>query len=245
MAPPALRSIDRLTTEWQALSRGPDSREALRRLAAAEADIAALGVADLGDVVTAMRNPSGAGGRAGAARLLQAMLRSQPVHPLVARALLQALLPGLVTVARRLGWGAGGDWADGGAFFADVVSTAWEVIVAWAGEDRDYAVLDVLSAVRCRVRRQLLGQKSARTRVALGFDGRVGTALVVSGTTDLDHLARTIDDLRDRGLHPADAAVVYSHRVLGLSISEISRLTGRSRRQLDGHRRRAERALCS
>ena len=243
MATPALRPIDRLTAEWTVTSRGPTSREALRRLADAEPEIAALGVADLGGVLAAMRDPHGAVARAHAARLLQAMLRSQPVHPMVTRAVLQAVLPGLVTVARRLSWGSGGDWPDGNAFFADVVATAWEVIVDWAGEDRDYAVLDLLSAVRCRVRRQLLGQKTARTRVALGVDDRLHAIPAGPATTDLEHLAHSIEELRANGLHPADAAVVYSHHVLGLSLTEISELTGRSRRQLDRHRRRAERAL--
>ena len=130
-------------------------------------------------------------------------------------------------------------------FFADVVATAWEVVVDWAGDDRSYAVLDLLSAVRCRVRRQLLAQKNARTRVSLGLDERLHRVPATWSTTDLDLLAHTIDDLRDQGLHPADAAVAYTHHVLGLSLTEISRLTGRSRRQLERHRRRAERALCA
>ena len=110
---------------------------------------------------------------------------------------------------------SGGDWEDGSAFFADVVATAWEVVVDWAGDDRSYAVLDLLSAVRRRARRQLLAQKNARTRVSLGLDERLHRVPATWSTTDLDLLAHTIDDLRDQGLHPADAAVAYTHHVLG------------------------------
>ena len=110
--------------------------------------------------VDALRHPKDAADRARAARVIQAMLRSQGVHPLVPRAVLQAILPGLVSVARRLSWGAGGDWNGGGAFFVDLLTTAWEVVVEWAGDDRDYAVLDLLSAIRCRLRRQRLSQRA-------------------------------------------------------------------------------------
>jgi hypothetical protein len=240
------RPIDQLAAEWESTSRTEASRRALARLADVEPAVAALGIGDLGELVATMRRASGAASRVDAARVLQAMLRSQSVHPLVARAVLQAVVPGLVSVARRLAWGAGGDWPDGGAFFADLVATTWEVIVAWSGEDRDYAVLDLLSAVRCRLRRQLLAQRAVhdRTELGLGDDdavlGRAG-----SGPSDLDLLADAIDDLTGRGLDRSDAAVLYGSRVLGLSISELAALTGRSRRHLSERRQRAEQALCA
>jgi hypothetical protein len=240
------RPIDRLNAEWAGLGSSPESRAALTRLAGAEPVIGALQVADLGSLVVCLREASGTLGRAEAARAFQAMLRSQSVHPLVPRAVLQAVVPGLVTVARRLGWGAGGDWDDGGAFFADLVATAWEVIIAWSGEDRDYAILDLLSAVRCRMRRQLLRHRDSHAKMELGLEpdddllGHTG-----SDASDLDLLARAIEELRGRGLDPSDAAVIYGNRVLGLSIAELAELTGRTRRHLAQCRQRAERQLCA
>lgn len=238
------RPIDQLTAEWRVTSRSAASRTAARLLAAAEEPVAALAVRDLGELVDTLRHARAPGQRASAALVLRAMLRSQSVHPLVPRAVLQAMLPGLVTVARRLSWGAGGDWEDGAAFFADLVTTAWEVITDWAGEDRGYAVLDLLSAIRCRLRRQLLRQRSNHDRLVLGADLDAVAPRSASSTTDLDELARAIDQLTGRGLDPADAAVLYGSRVLGLSAAELSSLSGLSRHQLDDRRQRAVQRLC-
>lgn len=248
----ALRPLDQMTRDWQTQSRSSESRVALSRLAAAEPAVAALadvGVGDLGELVGAMR-PGGPGWhREAAAAVFRAMLRSQGVHPLVPRAVLQAVLPGLVSVARRLAWGAGGEWEDGGAFFVDAVTTAWEVIVEWSGEDRPYAVLDLLSAVRCRLRRQLLRHRTHATRLVTvtdpadpGTPPAPGTSASVEASGE-EELARALDDLSGRGLDPADAAVLYAHRVLGYTMTELSSITGRSRRHLGERRDRAVRAL--
>lgn len=235
-----LRPIDRLAADWRAVSRSAVSRQALAVLAATEEEVAAVGASDLGELVDALRVPRDAARRDRAARVLQAMIRSQGVHPLLPRAIVQAMLPGLVSVGRRLSWGAGGDWDGGGAFFVDLVTTAWEVVVDWAGDDRPYAVLDLLSAVRCRLRRQMLRHRAGRERVVLGLD--VDDLAAVpwgNGSTALDELARTIDELDGNGLDPVDAAVLYGHGVLGMTMTELSRLSGMSRRHLGGCRDRA------
>jgi hypothetical protein len=233
-----------MDADWRVRSRSPDSRIALARLAAAEDVVAALEAGDLGDVVTALRLSQRAADRERAARVLQAMVRSQQVHPLVPRAILQAITPGLVAVARRLSWGSGGDWDGAGAFLADAVATAWEVIVEWSGQDRDYAVLDVLSAVRCRLRRQLLRQRAARERAVLGIDpDTFARAPWSGGTTDLDDLARAIEGLSGQGVDPLDAALLYGSHVLGLTVTELARMSGRSRRHVVGRRDRAAREL--
>jgi hypothetical protein len=242
----SLRPIDSMNTEWRWMGRSSASRHALAALAAAEPAIEALDVGDLAELVERLRAARDEDGRNRAAGLLRAMLRSSGTHPLVPRAILQALLPGLVNVARRLAWGTGGDWEDGGAFFADAVATAWEVVVAWGGQDRPYAVLDLLSAVRCRLRRQVERHRAVVDQWTVGLadnEATVGPATAAAGT-DLDLLARALDDLSGRGLDRADAAVLYGHRVLGLTLSELSRLSGRSRRQLSNGHQRAERALC-
>jgi hypothetical protein len=239
----ALQPINRLDADWRATRRSAASKDALRRLAAAEEVVAALclaDLADLGDLVDALRHPKDAADRARAARIIQAMLRSQGVHPLVPRAVLQAILPGLVSVARRLSWGAGGDWNGGGAFFVDLLTTAWEVVVEWAGDDRDYAVLDLLSAIRCRLRRQLLSQRAGHERVVPGLDvDALAPVPWRNGGSDLDELARTIDELAGNGLDPIDAAILYGNGVLGMTITELSQMTGMSRRYLGGRRQRA------
>ena len=180
-----------------------------------------------------------------APRVVQAMVRTQSVHILIPRVVLQALLPGLVTVARRLAWGVGGDWVDGGTFFADLTTTAWEVVTEWSGQDRPYALLDLLSAVRCRMRRQIVNRRSER-EIAASPD--LECRLVVKTATelsDLELLAQAIEDLSGNELDPTDAAVLYGNRVLGLSMTELARMTGRSRRFLAERRRRAEEQFCA
>ncbi|MGH9091662.1 MAG: hypothetical protein ACRDZR_09840 [Acidimicrobiales bacterium] len=239
-----LRPIDQMTADWHARCRGADSREALTRLAGAERAVAALGAGDLGDVVASLSRPGSAADREDAAKVLQAMVRSQHVHPLVPRAILQALVPGLLAAARRLSWGSGGDWQGPGQFLVDVLTTAWEVIMEWAGQDRDYAVLDVLSAVRCRLRRQVLRQRAARERLALGLDADAcRRPQWTCGATDLDELAHAVTEARRHDLDPFDAAVLYGNRVLGYSVAELSRMSGRSARHVVGRRDEAVRKL--
>ena len=192
-----------------------------------------------------LRGAIGDQGGTWAPGVLQAMLRSGSLHPLIPRSILQAILPGLVTVARRLSWGSGGEWPDGGTFFSDLLTTAWEVINDWRGDDRPYALLDLLSAVRCRMRRQVVGGRTARKR-PLGSDlERQLTVSTYSGLSDLEVLARAIQDLSHSQLDPTDAAVLYGLRVLGLSMTEMARMTGRSRRFLADRKKRAEQQLCA
>ncbi|MGH8980994.1 MAG: hypothetical protein ACRDWE_08240 [Acidimicrobiales bacterium] len=262
MNPTAIRPLRLLDEDWSGLRHSAASRTALERLAAAEPLVARLGCRDLGDLVGLLRatarrdrparSPSeeGPGERARdsgpelPAAVIRAMLHSARVDALVPRAIVQALAPGLVSVARRLNWGAGGEWTDGGAFLADAFATAWELVSEWSGDDRQYAVLDVLSAVRCRLRRRLLQHRRHLDHVRsdlLDAESRFGRC--ASASTDLDQLAGALDAARGRELDHPDAAVLYAHRVLGYSLSELSTLTGRSRRYLGARRDRAAQTL--
>jgi hypothetical protein len=236
----AFRPIDQLSAEWQTVGKCCESRHAWLALCRHEPGLGVIEAGDLYDLVAHLREAPANGGRTDAALVVRLMLRSESVHPLLARAILQAILPGLVSVARRLSWGAGGDWTDGGAFFSDLVTTAWEVISAWAGQDRQYAVLDLLSAIRCRMRRQFI-EKAGRKDLPLGpeFEDSV-IAHASFGRTALDELANAIEEHVGHGLDPVDGAVLYGVRVLGLTTADLARMSGRSRRYLSGCRIRAE-----
>jgi len=129
------RPLDNLNAEWAVLGRSRASADALASLGAREQAIALLGCTDLGHLVRVMgRGPGNVGATKRPSCSATCCARRTPTpraagHP-----------PGggarLVTVARRLSWGSGGDWDDGGAFFADLTATAWEVIASWAGDDR-------------------------------------------------------------------------------------------------------------
>ncbi len=246
----ALRPLDRLARDWESQRRTLASRDAMAALARAEPDLASIGAQDLGDLVDALVGAAldawGAGRgpdeRAHAAALFRAMLRSGRAHPLVSRALVQALTPGLVGVGRRLGWGQGGEWDSPASFTVDAIATAWEVVEEWSGQDRAYAVLDVLSALRCRLRRRIARHRALHRSERLAApDEPLSERAGVSGS-DVEELARAIERER-RHLDDGDALVLYAHRVLGYSLSELSAWSGHSRRLLAARRDRAAGAL--
>ncbi|MGH8989517.1 MAG: hypothetical protein ACRDXC_13140 [Acidimicrobiales bacterium] len=248
MTTDTLQPLDRLALDWESRRRSQASRDALQALAGSEPDVAQLGAADLGDLVDelivsrrgAERAASSDRDRAGA--LFRAVLRSGHAHPLLSRALVQALVPGLVGVARRLTWGKGGEWEDQATFLVDTIATAWEIVEEWSGQDRTYAVLDVLSAVRCRLLRRLRRHRALQRRERVDSEEARLPEVAAKGGSDAEELARVL--ARERhALDAADAAVLYAHRVLGYSLSELSACSGHSRRFLAARRDRAISAL--
>ena len=191
-----------------------------------------------------MRRASGRAQREEAARLVRVLLREAGSDPFVSRMLVQVLLPGLVAVAGKLRWGQGGDWRDGEEFFGELLSTAWLILQEWAGQDRPYAVLDLLSAIRCRLRRQLFRAKDQGGRSA-PLESGSATELSAGSETDLEELARILIDLHRDGMGDDEVQVLYAHHVLGYSIAELAALTGRDRRVLYARRDRGHRRLCA
>jgi hypothetical protein len=261
--PPTTRQrilpIEQLNTEWRTLGRSNGAVRALHRLAERDPDLSVLvhGRAEGGGspaippacptpdaLIDHMRRATGKRGREEAAALIRVMLREAPIDPLVVRCLIQALLPGLLTIAARLRWGQGGDWDDGSEFFSETLSTTWMVVTDWAGEDRPYAVLDLLSAIRCRMRRQLFRARDLR-QLQVQLTAGVAEPRASHTETDLEVLARTLIDLRREGMRTEDVEVLYAHHVLGFSIAELALVTGRDRRSLYARRDRGRRRLCA
>jgi DNA-directed RNA polymerase specialized sigma24 family protein len=250
--------IEQMNTEWRTLGRSPAAVHMLHLVAERDAHLSMLvhgAMAGSGppdrpppcptpcDLIDHMRNVTGNRGREEAAAIIRIMLREAPLDPLVVRCLLQALIPGLLTVAARLRWGQGGEWEDGSEFFSETLSTTWMVVSEWAGQDRPYAVLDLLSAIRCRMRRQLfrardLGQ--LHSQMTPGVEPRASLS-----ETDLEVLARALIDQRREGMRTEDVEVLYAHHVLGFSIAELALVTGRDRRSLYARRDRGRRRLCA
>jgi hypothetical protein len=249
----AITPINQLTSEWRSLGRSPAAIDALDRVATKDPALSRLvHGTDTDpprcptplDLVEHMRRASGRQSREEAARLVRILLRESAVDPLVARTLVQAVLPGLITVAGRLQWGRGGDWCDGSEFFSDLLSATWTTIEEWSGQDRPYAVLDLLSAVRCRLRRQLLKAKEHRLR-RQPLTRQLVATLGVPRETDLEELSRLLIDLRQQGMRLDETQLLYAHHVLGFSISELAAVTGRDRRALYARRDRGQRRLCA
>ncbi len=245
--------IDQMAAEWQSIGRTRSAVRSLRDVAGRDPVLHLL-VFGPGndpppcptpcDLVEHMRRASGRVRREEAARLVSVLLREAGADPFVSRLLVQALLPGLVTVAGKLRWGRGGEWQDGEEFFGELLSTTWVVLQEWSGQDRPYAVLDLLSAIRCRLRRQLFRSKDLDGRsVPLGPD--LSDAVSSRPETDLEELARLLIELRREGMRADEVRVLYAHHVLGYSMAELAALTGRDRRALYARRDRGQRRLCA
>jgi hypothetical protein len=243
-----------MAVEWRSIGRNGHAVRVLHEVAGRDPGLAGLVFGEGGappvcptpcDLVAHMRQASGRAARDEAARLVRVLLREANADPFVTRLLIQVLVPGLVSVAGKLRWGHGGDWRDGEEFFGELLTTAWCVVAEWAGQDRRYAVLDLLSAIRCRLRRQLFRSKDQSKRViSMGEDEAVD--LRSSTETLLDELARALVDLGAREDMPLEELqVLYSHSVLGYSIAELAVLTGRDRRALYTRRDRARRRICA
>ncbi len=247
--------IDQMAAEWSSIGRSPSAVRSLRIVACRDRGLAALVVGTdrdppscptPDDVVEHMRHAKGRREREEAARLVRVMLREAEADPFVPRMLVQVLIPGLVTVAGKLQWGRGGEWRDGEEFFGELVSTTWLVVQEWAGQDRPYAVLDLLSAVRCRLRRQLFRSKDVGWRsTPLASESGETAVPTARPETDLEELARMLIDLHGEGMRPDEVQVLYAHHVLGYSMAELAALTGRDRRALYARRDRGQRRLCA
>jgi hypothetical protein len=261
MPPPTrqrILPIDQLNSEWRTLGRSSGAVRALQYLADRDPVVSTLvrGSADglfvaqaslcatPFDLIDYMRQATGSRAREEAAALIRTMLREAPGDALIVRFLIQALLPGLLTVAKRLRWGQGGDWDDGSEFFSETLSVTWMVLFEWSGQDRPYAVLDLLSAIRCRMRRQLFHARDQR-QLQVHMTPGVSEPRATPSETDLELLARTLIDLRQEGMRPEDVEVLYAHHVLGFSIAELAKVTGRDRRSLYAKRDRGVRRLCA
>jgi hypothetical protein len=252
-AGPAVRSLQAVARRDERLARlvfGPDAHDADAGRDAAKPDVPTPGhrtpppCPTPCDVVDHLRRASGRIEREEAARLISVLLRESADDPFLSRVLVQALLPGLIGVAGKLRWGRGGEWQDTDEFFGELLETAWLVLQEWAGQDRPYAVLDLLSAIRCRMRRQLFRAKDRGSRtVPLGpetEEGGWGRA-----ETDLEELTRILIERHRGDMCPEQVQVLYANSVLGYSITELATMTGRDRRVLYAHRHRGRHNLCA
>ncbi len=250
--------IEQLNSEWRTLGRSQGAVRALHHLADRDVTISMLvrgaphdpcptlpRCETPYDLIDYMRQATGSRAREEAAALIRTMLREAPADPLIVRFLIQALLPGLLTVAKRLRWGQGGDWDDGSEFFSETLSVTWLVVFEWSGQDRPYAVLDLLSAIRCRMRRQLFQAKDHQQLQVQMTPGVSEPRASHSSETDLEVLAKTLIDLREQGMRAEDIEILYAHHVLGFSIAELAKVTGRDRRSLYARRDRGIRRLCA
>ncbi|NNN03592.1 MAG: hypothetical protein HKL87_06325 [Acidimicrobiaceae bacterium] len=139
--------------DFAAFARRPGSRASLQLFVSRHPGLG------LGDEISPLDLVTRLTRRGGLSTLQRAgVLRALLVDaedPVLARTLLQTLLPGTTTVCRELHFGRGS--VDDPS---EALATAWallgDLIREWAGQDRPYAGPDLLSALRGRLRRYII-----------------------------------------------------------------------------------------
>jgi DNA-directed RNA polymerase specialized sigma24 family protein len=230
-------TIKRLRSEWQAIGTTPPSSAACHRLAEIEPLVAHLEVGNLAELVAALSMSSGGLSRNEAAEVITAMLRGADVDALIPRAIIQALIPGVLALPQRVDT-AVGPWCDLDAFYADAISALWELTTSWSGTHRPYAAGDLLSAVRTRLRTLQSSERRHRSRQS-GTPGELDTLPASIGRTGEELLAAALVEATGHGLTIADAAVLYATRVLGMSLTEVAAIAGVPAGHLRRRRRNA------
>ena len=143
------------------------------------------------------------------------VLLQEAAHPVVHRALLQTLLPGLVSTCRQLQFGRGIIHRP-----SDVVNEAItmlsEILDEWAGQSRPYAAPDILSALRGRLRRWLLREKDHSRRT-------IGETTLATVEAESSHLLIRLTKLLEQPEHQDLAEMVYARVFQGVPLAELAK----------------------
>jgi hypothetical protein len=148
--------LNQLHDEFRHLGRSVDSERTCCEFRARHPEVALDGVTDLFELVRALDLRGGRSVEERAAIVTALLIDAD--NPLLRRALFETLLAGLVSTCRSLRFGHG-VYDDPGEFVHLACVSLSEILVEWAGQSRRFAAPDVLSALRGRLRRQLLGEK--------------------------------------------------------------------------------------
>ncbi len=205
--------LNRLRREWRQSGATLEARRAARAFAARHRDLGLEYVDDLVEVV-ALLETRGTRSVIERARLVQALLEDAR-DPLIHRALLQTLLPGIVSVCRQLRFGDG-IIDDPSETLTVAITLCAELLHDWAGQSRPYAAPDVLSGLRGRLRRYLLKEKQHRR--ALTSAGAVEAVLAASSSTSLES---RLEQLRGTP-HDRLARLTYARVFEGVSLKELA-----------------------
>jgi hypothetical protein len=200
-----------LRLEWRNVGRRASARGATRRLDERYPDLDLAAQEDLFDVVTLLESRS----RRSVlerAEIVRALLQ-EASDPDVHRALLQTLLPGVVSVCRQLRFGDG-IVEEANETLSVAISLLSELLVDWAGQSRQYAAPDLLSALRGRLRRWLLKEKEARRAIS-------PIDLADQPAPEGSALITRLESLRG-GEHDRLARLTYARVFEGRSLRELA-----------------------
>lgn len=238
------RLFEALDAEWAVVGASPSARDAFGRWVIVEPALAAM--ASPAEAVRSCR----AATPADAAAVLGALLRHAE-EPLAARAVLQAVVPALRSLAaRRVGGShqpARETWQAGEDFEADVVEVALRRIAALAGTSPTWPAQAICEWTWMTLRAGLV--RSSRWATPASLNDEVADAVVANvvaspARSGAEAVAlAVVGAVRAQRLAVDDARVIYATRVLGHSPAELARAQGRRVRTVRAQRVRAERRL--
>jgi hypothetical protein len=203
--------LQQLRRDWDRECHSAESQVTYRQLHRSHPSLDLAGCTDMGDIVSLLEARSGRGVLEKAA-LVAAMLH-EGERAFMRRALLQTLLPGIVSTCRQLRFGEG-IIEDPSEVLGVAISLCVELLVDWAGQTRPYAAPDILSALRGRLRRWLLKEKDA-LRLTTNFDGLDATA------HESSPLLNRLAALRG-GPHDRMVRLTYARVFEGISLRELA-----------------------
>lgn len=218
-----------LEREWEATASRPEATRALRRWAAAEPALAPF--VSLTAVLEAV-NCRGVSRTAN--DILGALLRVADTEPLARRCLLQAIIPGLVSLARR--YPGDGEHEDR---FQEVLVLSVERIADLAGRDVTWPATAVVGHVRDQLRREAPVRRSQHVALEDIPDLAAGP-----DRSAAERLAGVVVDGYRRGaLRREEAALLYATRVVGLPSARVAATLGLDADVVRSRRNRAEARL--
>jgi len=232
--------LDQLRIEWTSVSRSPASRRAAKEIAARSKPLAGRLIYDLRDII-ALLEPASPLSQRERSQVVADLLLAVPQDPLYARTLLQTLLPGIVSVERKLRWGAGSD-TDPSAFLADLITACYELMMEWGGQERPFAAPDLLNALRCRMRRRMMAERQSLDATFDETTTELLNDVRSDGPSACDEIGSLI--LANRAnLDPVGATALYGKEVLGMTYRELATMTGLSPKRLAGASRDVARRI--
>ena len=208
--------LRQIRAEWPRRGRAPEALVATQEFKKRHPELPLQGIGDLDELVRTLEPRAGRPILERAA-LVQALLQDA-ADPLLHRALLQTMLPGVVSVCRQLHFGRG-VVDEPRELMDETISMASELIVDWAGQSRLYAAPDLVSALRSRMRRWLLKEKAARSNIPVEYVAEIATS---KSTTLLTRLSGHCGGPNDRLARLTYARVFEGRALKELALSDRS-----------------------
>ena len=211
-----------LDSDWNVVAAGPPARRAMRAWAESIPSLAGHdSPADLVTDIGRMGDPERS------CRLLALLLVLADADALAARAVLQAVIPGLRRSAGRRWRAASGNgpWPSYDDIAADTISAAWEAIHSRAGERHDYPARIIVRFADGRLRRAHEGWRASNRDLTELTDETALSQPAIDAALGTEQQALTIltDALQAGIIDSKEASILIATAVHGRSVTEAER----------------------